>query len=76
MAIWHAALSTLRRQALPCLETQETLSRAEDLWQQARTEIGEAEKRVQGYHELQGQQQAQIFIFTRSCRYQPAQCRR
>ena len=37
---WHAALSTLRRHFLPYLGT--AAIRAEDLWQQARTLLGEA----------------------------------
>jgi signal transduction histidine kinase/DNA-binding LacI/PurR family transcriptional regulator len=48
------ALSSLRRQALPCLASSpETLLRAEDLWQQGRSFIGGLARRSQLYQRLQ-----------------------
>ena len=59
VARWHAAFSLLRQHVLPSLETKDALLRAEDVWQQARIEIWEAERRQQGARELLRQQQAQ-----------------
>jgi DNA-binding LacI/PurR family transcriptional regulator/GAF domain-containing protein len=58
--LWQEAISTLRRHALPYLGDDETRSRVEDLWQQARVMIGETAERVQAYKALQGEQQAQM----------------
>ncbi|MCB8968275.1 MAG: substrate-binding domain-containing protein [Ardenticatenaceae bacterium] len=48
VAQWHTGISLLRRQALPLL-TQVDHARAEDLWQQARLLINEAQQWVQDY---------------------------
>ena len=56
---WQGALSTLRRHALPCLADSQALSRAEDLWQQARVLIGEAAQRARARKELQTAQRAE-----------------
>lgn len=60
VASWQGALSALRCHVLPCLDNDEALSRAENLWQQARVFIGETAQRVQAYRRLQAEQQAQI----------------
>jgi PAS domain S-box-containing protein len=53
-------LSALRRHALPYLAgDRETLSRAEELWQQARVMIGEVAQQAYAYQILQAEQQAQ-----------------
>lgn len=56
---WQGALSALRRNALPCLADGQALSRAEDLWQQARVLIGEAAERARARKELQTAQRAE-----------------
>ncbi|MBN1810677.1 MAG: substrate-binding domain-containing protein [Anaerolineae bacterium] len=56
---WQGVVSALRRQALPYLDGQ-ALRRAEDLWQQARTMIGEAAQRAQARQRRQAEQRAQI----------------
>lgn len=53
---WHAALSTLRRHLLPYIP-KTSLSRAEDLWQQGRTLVGEAVKRAQAVERFQAEAQ-------------------
>jgi len=59
VTVWHEALSRLRRQALPCLsETQK--GRAEDLWQQVRTVIGQTIQRLHAAQALQAAQQTQL----------------
>jgi GAF domain-containing protein/DNA-binding LacI/PurR family transcriptional regulator len=58
VATWQEVISVLRRAALPYLEGQ-ALQRAEDLWQQARVMIGEAEERAQAHQRLQAEQQAE-----------------
>jgi DNA-binding LacI/PurR family transcriptional regulator/anti-anti-sigma regulatory factor/GAF domain-containing protein len=60
IGVWQGTLSVLRRHALPCLSDDERLSRAEDLWQQARLFIGEMVQQVRGYRELQARLQAQL----------------
>jgi len=63
LAAWHAVLSALRREALPYLAGDEAaLFRAEDLWQQARTLIGEIKERNQGFLTLQEEQHSQEFL--------------
>jgi len=57
---WHDVLSSLRRQTLPYLQTLAERLRAEDLWQQARFEVGEAMQRQQVQAHLRAEQQAQI----------------
>lgn len=58
VVVWQEALSAMRCHTMPCLVDQEVLSRAEDLWQQARVMIGEAVQRAQVYRVLQADQQA------------------
>jgi len=58
MSVLQGALSALRRCTLPYLDG-ETLSLAENLWQQARTVIGETAERTQAYKALLLEQQAQ-----------------
>jgi DNA-binding LacI/PurR family transcriptional regulator/anti-anti-sigma regulatory factor len=60
VAAWQGALSALRRCALPWLSDDEALSRAEDLWQQARLFIGEAAQQHQSYRQLQAERQAEL----------------
>jgi DNA-binding LacI/PurR family transcriptional regulator/GAF domain-containing protein len=61
VAAWHAAVSALRRSALPTLVgSGHTLSKAEDLWSQAQVMIGEAAQRTQAYRGLQARQRVQI----------------
>lgn len=55
---WQSGLSVLRRRLLPYLEG-EVLARADDLWQQMRVMIGQAAKRIQAYHTLQAEHQAE-----------------
>ncbi len=55
---WQGALSALRHYALPYLGDDGVLSRAEDLWQQARVVIGETAERVQAYQRLQAEEKA------------------
>jgi signal transduction histidine kinase/DNA-binding LacI/PurR family transcriptional regulator len=55
------ALSSLRRQALPCLAgSPEAILRAEDLWQQARSFIGGLARRSQLYQRLQLEQRGSL----------------
>jgi PAS domain S-box-containing protein len=60
VAQWHDFLSVLRRHALPFLTQDRLLSRAENLWQQARILIGEAMHRAQAYRNLQAEQRALV----------------
>jgi DNA-binding LacI/PurR family transcriptional regulator/GAF domain-containing protein len=60
VAAWQGALSALRCHVLPYLSDDEALSRAENLWQQARLFIAEATQQVQRYRQLQAEQQAQM----------------
>lgn len=54
VGMWHGAISALRRQVLPYLLEEEPASlRAEDLWQQARTLIGEVAERRRAFLALQ-----------------------
>jgi DNA-binding LacI/PurR family transcriptional regulator/anti-anti-sigma regulatory factor/putative methionine-R-sulfoxide reductase with GAF domain len=56
---WQGAISMLRRQVAPYLAGQ-TLRRAEDLWQQARTMIGEAAQRATNRKLRQSKETAQV----------------
>ncbi len=56
--VWQEALSAMRRDALPYLDGK-ALSRAEDLWQQARVLIGEISLRVCAYQEMRTDRYAQ-----------------
>ena len=56
-AIWHAALSTLRR-ALHSLDSIEVSSQMEDAWQQARVLIGETARRTQAYQAMRAEQRS------------------
>jgi DNA-binding LacI/PurR family transcriptional regulator/GAF domain-containing protein len=58
VASWQGALSALRRHLLPYL-SENTRSRAEDLWQQARVMIGETAQRVEMSQRLREGQRAQ-----------------
>lgn len=61
LAVWQEALTTLRRYALPCLvNSPETLSRAEDLWQQGRVMIGRVIERARAHQALREQRQARM----------------
>jgi len=53
VAAWQGVLSALRRHILPHLDNHEVLSRAENLWQQARVMIGEMAWRAQVQQGLQ-----------------------
>ncbi len=59
-SLWQGAISALSRRLLPYLCEREKLLQAEDLWQQARVMIGEAEQRVQGCKRLEKDAQTQI----------------
>jgi GAF domain-containing protein len=56
---WQGALSALRRHALPYLGDDKALSRAENLWQQARVIIGGMAERERTCQRLQAQQRAE-----------------
>ncbi len=58
VAVWQQVLSVIRRFALPCLGDGEIYSRAEDLWHEARVQIGDAEQRVQARQRLEAARQA------------------
>jgi sigma-B regulation protein RsbU (phosphoserine phosphatase) len=57
--VWHGVISALHGLSMPYRDG-ESLSRARDLWHQARVKIGETAQRGQVYHALQAKQQAQI----------------
>lgn len=57
--MWQEVISALRRLALPYME-DETLRRAEDLWQQARVLINQVTQQIQEAQAQQAKQQAQI----------------
>jgi DNA-binding LacI/PurR family transcriptional regulator/GAF domain-containing protein len=59
VSVWQGAVSALRTVALPCLEAGELLSRAEDLWHQARLTIGRMALRIQAEGRLQAERRAQ-----------------
>lgn len=59
MTAWQEMVSTLRRHLRPCFDNAESLSRAEDLWQQARVMITETTERVEISRALQVQRQAE-----------------
>jgi DNA-binding LacI/PurR family transcriptional regulator/anti-anti-sigma regulatory factor len=59
VAAWQGAISALRRHVLPWLGDNEVLSRAENLWQQARLFIGETAQQVQSYRRLQAERQTE-----------------
>jgi DNA-binding LacI/PurR family transcriptional regulator/GAF domain-containing protein len=59
VAAWHGAVSTMRRHLLPHL-SEDTLSQAEDMWQQARVLIGEEARRGEAYQRLLAEQHTQI----------------
>ncbi|HEX3044310.1 MAG TPA: HD domain-containing phosphohydrolase [Bacillota bacterium] len=58
VVLWQGVLSTLRRLLLPYLDHEKTVSRAEDLWQQAQVLIGEVAEHTQAYHKLSAKRQA------------------
>ena len=54
VGMWHGVISALRRQVLPYLVEEESAAlQAEDLWQQARTLIGEVAERRRAFMALQ-----------------------
>ena len=59
---WHGALSTLRQHTLPHLQGNGYLTRAENLWHQARVAIGEAAQHAHAHQALQCDRQIQ-FIY-------------
>jgi PAS domain S-box-containing protein len=56
-AIWHEALSALRR-ALYGLDNIEISPQIEDMWQQARVLIGETARRTQAYQAMRAEQRS------------------
>jgi len=58
---WQGVLSAMRRSMRPYLGDADAVERAEDLWQQARTLLGDFAVRDQGYRRLNETQQVQIF---------------
>ncbi len=59
-ASWQGVISVLRRHLLPLLADATLVSRAENLWQQARVLVGETVQRVQAYQRLQAEQLSSI----------------
>lgn len=59
VAAWNGVISTLRREMLPYPDDREAMSRAENLWHQARVMIGQEAQRAQAYQKLQADQQAE-----------------
>jgi DNA-binding LacI/PurR family transcriptional regulator/anti-anti-sigma regulatory factor len=53
VASWQAAISVLRRHAVPYFADQKALSQAEDLWHQGRVVIQEAVQWAQAHQKLQ-----------------------
>ena len=60
VSAWQGALSALRSHLLPYLADVAALSRAENLWQQARLFIAEAAQQAERYRELQAEQQSEV----------------
>lgn len=58
---WQGVLSIMRRSIRPYLRDAATLERAENLWQQARTLLGDFAERDQGYRRLNAAEQVQTF---------------
>jgi DNA-binding LacI/PurR family transcriptional regulator/putative methionine-R-sulfoxide reductase with GAF domain len=59
VAAWQALVSILRCHLRPCFDSVESLSRAEDLWQQARVMIAETTERTEISRSLQFQRQTE-----------------
>jgi PAS domain S-box-containing protein len=59
-ASWQGVISVLRRHLLPLLADTALVSRAENLWQQARVLVGETVQRVQAYQRLRAEQLSSI----------------
>ncbi len=57
---WQQLLSVFRRELQPYLHRPDTVLHVENLWQQARVLIGKAAERVQGYRQVQIDQQMTI----------------
>jgi signal transduction histidine kinase/DNA-binding LacI/PurR family transcriptional regulator len=57
---WQEVLSALRSHALPCIGGSQTLSRAEDLWQQARVVIGEVAEQARAYWNLRADRENRL----------------
>jgi PAS domain S-box-containing protein len=57
---WQGTLSVLRRHSLPYLDNREILSKAENLWQQARVMIGETAWRAQVQQGFQAERRNQM----------------
>ena len=55
---WQNVISVLRRELLPCMTLQETVSDAENLWHQARVLVGEAAARMHAHQQEQRAVQA------------------
>jgi signal transduction histidine kinase/DNA-binding LacI/PurR family transcriptional regulator len=55
---WHEAISVQRRGLLPCISDPRLLSKAEDLWHQARVLIGEIAEKAQAFQRFQIIQQS------------------
>ena len=58
---WQGVLSAMRKSIRPYLHDVVTVERAEDLWQQARTLLGDFAEREQGFRRLNDVIQVQIF---------------
>ncbi len=59
IALWHGAVSALRRHTLPYLD-EKSLLQAENLWQQARVLIAEVAQRAEAYQMLQAEQRVHL----------------
>ena len=53
MTLWQDALSVLRRHAMFCLDTSDSLVHAENLWHQARLIISRTEQQVKAFERVQ-----------------------
>ena len=60
VSAWQGMLSALRSHALPCLSGGQVLSRAEDLWQQARVVIGEVAEQARAYWNLRAEKENRL----------------
>ena len=58
---WQGVLSAMRRSIRPYIQDVAAVNRAEDLWQQARTLLGDFAEREQGFRRLSDVAQVQIF---------------
>jgi sigma-B regulation protein RsbU (phosphoserine phosphatase) len=58
MVGWQNVISVLRRELLPCMTLQETVTEAENLWHQARVLVDDAVERMHAHQQEQSETQA------------------